>query len=58
MLFNVFNKFGFIEELLYEKKFQRMFVRYQTIEFATLAKEYLNNVLFFESQVTILCLNF
>jgi len=53
MLFNVFNKFGFIEELLYEKKFQRMFVRYQTVEFATLAKEYLNNVLFFESQVII-----
>lgn len=53
MLFNVFNKFGHIEELLYEKKQQRLFVRYQSLEQALLAKEYLNNIMFFDSQLRI-----
>ncbi|CAK81495.1 unnamed protein product (macronuclear) [Paramecium tetraurelia] len=50
MLYNIFNKFGNVEELLYEKQMQRVFVRYQTIEFAQIAKEYLNNIQFFDQQ--------
>ncbi|CAD8098541.1 unnamed protein product [Paramecium sonneborni] len=50
MLFNIFNKFGNVEEILYEKQFKRVFVRYQTVEFAQIAKEYLNNVTFFDQQ--------
>ncbi|CAD8091965.1 unnamed protein product [Paramecium sonneborni] len=50
MLYNIFNKFGNVEELLYEKQMQRLFVRYQTQEFAQIAKEYLNNIQFFDQQ--------
>ncbi|CAK76924.1 unnamed protein product (macronuclear) [Paramecium tetraurelia] len=50
MLYNIFNKFGNVEELLLEKQMQRLFVRYSTIEFAQIAKEYLNNIQFFDQQ--------
>ncbi|CAD8165823.1 unnamed protein product [Paramecium octaurelia] len=50
MLYNIFNKFGNIEEILYEKQFKRVFIRYQTVEFAQIAKEYLNNITFFDQQ--------
>ncbi|CAD8099158.1 unnamed protein product [Paramecium sonneborni] len=51
MLYNIFNKFGNIEELLYEKQLRRVFIRYQIIEFAQIAKEYLNNLSFFDQQL-------
>jgi polypyrimidine tract-binding protein 2 len=53
MIFNVFSKFGNIEEILYEKLHQRVFVKYQNMNQAFIAKEYLNNTLFFDSMVLI-----
>ncbi|CAD8068973.1 unnamed protein product [Paramecium primaurelia] len=39
MLYNIFNKFGNVEELLLEKQMQRAIFRYQIIEFAQIAKD-------------------
>ncbi|CAD8107648.1 unnamed protein product [Paramecium sonneborni] len=53
MIYNVFSKFGNIEEILYERQSFRAFIKYQTVNQAIIAKEYLNNIQFFDSQIRI-----
>ncbi|CAD8111044.1 unnamed protein product [Paramecium primaurelia] len=53
MIYNVFSKFGNIEEILYQKQQQKAYVKFQTINQATIAKEYLNNTQFFDSILRI-----
>ncbi|CAD8193136.1 unnamed protein product [Paramecium pentaurelia] len=53
MIYNVFSKFGNLEEILYQKSLSRAFIKYQTVNQAIIAKEYLNNIQFFDSQIRI-----
>ncbi|CAK57678.1 unnamed protein product (macronuclear) [Paramecium tetraurelia] len=53
MIYNVFSKFGNLEEILYEKSSSRAYIKYQSVNQAIIAKEYLNNIQFFDSQIRI-----
>ncbi|KAM3129742.1 hypothetical protein pb186bvf_018133 [Paramecium bursaria] len=54
MLHNVFSRFGGVEIILYEKNQKICHVQYQKNEHAIIAKEYLNNIQFFDSQLRIM----
>ena len=51
MIYNVFNRFGNVEALLYRKKTKSALIQFENINHANIAKEILNNVMFFNSQV-------
>lgn len=51
MIFNVFNRFGHLEAILYRKKLRYALLQFEDVDNATVAKEILNNCLFFGGNV-------
>ncbi|CAD8146323.1 unnamed protein product [Paramecium pentaurelia] len=54
MLYNLFNRFGHLENLILNKKQQTAILKFLNSDQATIAKELLNNVLFFNKELRIL----
>ncbi|CAD8140035.1 unnamed protein product [Paramecium octaurelia] len=54
MLYNLFNRFGHLDSLLFNKKQQTAILQFTNSDQATIAKELLNNVQFFNKELRIL----
>lgn len=57
MLYNIFSNFGNIKKIIFIRRQAAALIEYETVEYATKAKDYLNNIVFMGKplRVNILC---
>ena len=46
MLYNIFSNFGNIKKIIFIRRQAAALIEYETVEYATKAKDYLNNIVF------------
>lgn len=49
MLYNLFNRFGHLDSVLYQRRKRRALLQFASVDQAFLAKEFLNNQMLFTS---------
>jgi RNA recognition motif-containing protein len=49
MIYNLFSNYGNIAKILFMKQKRQALVEFETVEQATVAKDYLNNLVYFAS---------
>ncbi|CAD8136081.1 unnamed protein product [Paramecium octaurelia] len=54
MLYNIFNRFGHLNALLFQKKDNAAILQFTNVDHATISKELLNNIMFFSREIRIL----
>lgn len=53
MLYNLFGNFGNILKIAYDKRNKSAFIEYENIEYAFIAKKYLDNIVFYGRKLKI-----
>lgn len=53
MLYNIFSTYGNIDKMIYLKDRSSALIQYQTLDHATMAKESLNDVMFYGQQIKV-----
>jgi RNA recognition motif-containing protein len=53
MLYNIFSNFGNVTKIMMNKEKLSSLVEYQNLEFAAIAKDYLNNMVFFSKYLRV-----
>ena len=53
MIYNLFSNFGNIIKIFYKKGSNKALIEYENIEYAFIAKKYLNNIRFYGKNLVI-----
>ena len=54
MIYNLFKNFGFITKILHNKEKKYAFVEFKSPDSANLSKEYMDNLIFYNSQLKVI----
>lgn len=58
MIYNLFSNFGDILKIIFIRKKKTALIEYETINYASYAREYMNNIIFFGYQLKVIQLLF